>query len=108
MTDGASITTPPENARRRRRDWFRILQDLVRAGVSYNEVARKCDRQPATVRCWADGADPKDTDARIVLALYAKFCPLKYVEHMKAYEVRAEILAIESPGEQRMLPWVGS
>ena len=73
----------------RRRDWFRILRDLAAAKVSYAYVARKCNRDVSTVKGWADGADPKETDARIVLALYARHCPLKYIEHQREFEITA-------------------
>lgn len=92
---------------RRRRDWFRILRDLCAAGVSYAAVARKCDRHVTAVKGWADGADPKDTDARIVLALYAKHCPLKYVEHQREFEISAMLPELTDPGESYGLPFVG-
>lgn len=71
----------------RRRDWFRILRDLATVGVSMADVARKCNRHPHTVGRWAEGSDPKDTDARVVLALYAKHFPEKYRDHAKEFEV---------------------
>lgn len=71
-----------------RRDWFRVLRDLVAVRVSYAEVARKCNRHVGTVKSWADGGEPKETDARIVLALYAQHCPLKYVEHQREFEIQ--------------------
>jgi hypothetical protein len=72
---------------RARRDWFRILRDLSAAGVSMAQVARKCNRDPRSVQGWADGGDPKDTDARIVLSLYARHCPLKYIEHKRKFDI---------------------
>ena len=89
-----------------RRDWFRILADLSRAGVSMSMVARKCNRNPKAVAGWAEGGDPKDADARIVLALYARHCPLKYLEHQKQYDIRLEIEAVTDVGENRTLPFV--
>lgn len=71
----------------RRRDWFRILRDLIEAGVSMNEVARKCNRDVGAVSGWSNGADPKDTDARVVLGLYAKYCPEKYVAHSREFAI---------------------
>lgn len=90
-----------------RRDWFRILRDLSAAGVSMAKVASKCNRTTSSVRSWADGGDPKDTDARIVLALYARHCPLKYLEHMAQYEIRTAIDATVDMGENRDLPFIG-
>lgn len=71
----------------RKRDWFRILRDLQAAGCSYHAVARKCDRNPTTVQAWAEGVDPKELDARIVLALYAKHCPDKYLAHQTEFAI---------------------
>lgn len=91
-----------------RRDWFRILRDLARVGVSYADVGRRCNRNPSTVAKWAEGADPKDTDARIVLALYAKHCPIEYIAHQKQFDIRIEIDRIEQDGEQKHLKFVGA
>lgn len=71
----------------RRRDWFRILRDLMAQGVSMREVARECGRDISTVGGWADGTDPKEADARIVLALYAKHCPEKYLIHSREFAI---------------------
>lgn len=90
----------------RRRDWFRILRDLMEAGVSMGTVGRKCNRNPHTVVNWANGSDPKEADARIVLALYAKHCPEKYREHQKDFEIHVEIEAITEVGEQRLLKMI--
>ena len=91
----------------RRRDWFMILRDLAKAGVSYAYVARKCGRNPCTVGEWADGGDPKERDARIILALYAKHCPVEYTEHQKAFAIRVEMANVTGTGETFGLPFVG-
>lgn len=91
-----------------RRDWFQILRNLSGAGVSMGAVARKCNRSPTTVQSWADGGDPKDADARIVLALYARHCPLKYYEHQKLYDIRLAIDQTVDQGENHSLPFVPS
>lgn len=92
----------------KRRDWFKILRDLKKAGISYHEVARKCCRYIASVHNWAEGGDPKDSDAQVVLALYAKHCPNEYQEHMRKHgDIAARIEAITNPGESRTLPFVG-
>jgi len=87
-------------ATHRKRDWFVILRDLMKAGVSMSKVARKCNRDATTVYKWADGGEPKESDARVVLALYAKHCPGKYREHQKAFDIRIEIDAVTEVGEQ--------
>lgn len=94
------------NTARRRRDWFRIIRDLMGAGVSMGLIGRKTGRDKTTVQNWADGSEPKESDARMVLALYAKHCPVEYTEHQKHFEIHVEIDASTSPGENRVLPFV--
>lgn len=91
----------------RRRDWFRILRDLMAVGVSMGKIARKCGKSTGAVQGWADGGEPKESDARIVLALYAKHCPLKYVDHQAEFDIRVEIEGLTEVGETRRLPFVG-
>lgn len=98
-----SVGAIPVNSRRR--DWWRILRDLMRAGVPLTAVARKCNRNTTTVRSWADGGEPKESDARIVLALYAKHCPSQYVAHQKHFDIRVEIELVTDMGETRQLPF---
>jgi hypothetical protein len=89
----------------RRRDWFRIIRDLNAAKDSMGRpidlgyIARKCGRSRGTVFGWADGAEPKESDARVVLSLYAKYLPDKYREHQKQFDIRVEIEAVKD-GEQ--------
>jgi len=89
-----------------KRDWFRVLWDLKLAGWSYGAVARRIGRNPATVHAWSEGVEPKESDARMVLALYAKHCPEKYIEHQKAYDIRVTVQAVAAPGDQDRLPFV--
>ena len=91
----------------RRRDWFTILRHLMAEGVSMGAVARKCDRDVGTVKGWADGGDPKESDARTLLALYAKHCPAKYREHQRPFRITAEIDRLTERGETRKLPFIG-
>jgi hypothetical protein len=77
----------------KKRQWFRILRDLMGSGVSMHRVGKACGRSRGTVQQWAEGGEPKDSDARIVLALYRKHCPEKYEEHMLEYE--PEVLSYE-------------
>jgi hypothetical protein len=77
----------PMNIRcQRRREWFRILRDLMGKGVSMSKVAAACGRDVKTVSNWADGGEPKDSDARVVLAMYKKFCPDAYTAHMQQFD----------------------
>lgn len=78
----------------RKRDWFRILRDLMAAGVSYAQIARKVNRNPDTVRKWANGSEPKESDARVVLGLYAKHCPGHYLVHQREFEIRVEVMEV--------------
>jgi len=71
----------------RRRDWFRILRDLMGAGISMAKVARAVGKDPKAVFNWSNGGEPKESDARVVLALYAKFCPEQYLEHQAEFNI---------------------
>jgi hypothetical protein len=83
----------------RRRDWFRILRDLAAAGISMAEVGRKCGRSKDAVQGWSEGSEPKESDGRVVLALYAKHCPMEYLEHQRHFEIRVEMVNVTTPGE---------
>jgi hypothetical protein len=83
----------------RRRDWFRILRDLKAVGLSYGAVARKVGRDPSTVQGWAEGAEPRESDARVVLALYAKHRPADYLRHQKEFEIRVEMVNVTEIAE---------
>lgn len=74
--------------KRKPRDWFRVLRDLMGAGISMAKIAKLCGKSggASTVQHWAEGGDPKDADARVVLALYRQHCPDKYEAHMREYD----------------------
>lgn len=91
---------------KRRRDWFYIIRTLMRYGVSMGDIARVCGRDVGAVKHWQDGGDPKETDARIVLALLAKFAPDEYRQHQKEFDIRIEIESVTNPGDQRRLAFV--
>lgn len=91
---------------KRRRDWFVILRALARHGVSMSDVARACDRATTTVQAWGEGSEPKESDARIVLALWAKVAPDEYRRHQAEFDIRVEIENVTQPGEQRRLGFV--
>jgi hypothetical protein len=92
----------------KRRDWFHILRQLKKAGVHYREVARKVSRDVNTVVNWAEGGEPKDSDAQVVLALFAKHCPIDYAEHIRQHgSIRERIEASTEQGESQVLPFVG-
>ena len=94
-----------------RRDWFRIIRDLAAvrdsAGVSLTMayIARKVGRSKDAVQAWAEGSEPKESDARIVLALYAKHCPEKYRAHQAEYEIRVtEVVQEQKPEPAKRAP----
>lgn len=91
----------------KRRDWFHILRNLKAGGISYREVARKTGRSVYAVVNWAEGGEPKDSDAQVVLALYAKHCPVEYEAHMNTRGLAERISAVTTPGETQALPFVG-
>ncbi len=82
-------------SRTKPRDWFRILRDLMAAGVSMNEVGRRCGRTVGSVTHWGEGGEPKDSDARVVLSLYKKHCPERYQIHMQEFD--PDMLTIREP-----------
>lgn len=98
------LTVPLAN-RKTRRDWFRILRDLMAAGQSMSKVARKCSHDVCTVRNWAEGGEPKESDARIVLAMYARHCPVQYRAHQKHFEISVMVDCVTDDGETRSLPF---
>lgn len=71
-----------------RRDWGAILGDLAAAGVPLAMVAGACCRDLGTLKAWARGGEPKESDGRIVLALYAKHCPALYLAGEQAHAVQ--------------------
>lgn len=84
-----------------KRDWGRILRDLAGAGVTFADVARKCNRNTSTIANWAEGIDLKDTDARIVLSLYAKYCPIEYLKDQAEFGVRSPAVSVpEEPSSE--------
>lgn len=99
------MTTAP--VVKRRRDWFWVLRTLMRYGVSMHEVARVCGRDVGAVKHWQDGGEPKESDARIVLALLAKHAPDEYRRHQAEYDIRLEVDMLTKTGEQRRLGFVG-
>lgn len=98
------MITAPVN--KRRRDWFWVIRTLMRYGVSMGEVARACGRDVGAVKHWQDGGEPKDSDARIVLALLAKVAPEEYRRHQAEFDIRVEVQAVTLPGEQTRLCFV--
>lgn len=91
---------------KRKRDWFRIIRTLARFGVSMGDIARACDRNVSTVRGWQDGGEPKDSDARIVLALLAKNAPEEYVKHQAEFNIRVDLESVSTRGDQQRLSFV--
>jgi hypothetical protein len=88
------------------RDWWRILRDLKAAGMSLAAVGRKVGRDESTVWGWGErGAEPRESDARAVLALYAKHCPVLYAEHQRLYAIAgaAEAEASEAAALARLV-----
>lgn len=98
------MVTVPVN--RRPRDWFAILRTLARHNISMEQIARICGKASSTVQRWQYGAEPRESDARIVLALLAKYAPDEYVQQQREFGVRLEIEATIQAGEQRRLGFV--
>lgn len=96
-TEKKTFVVPPRA--RRRRDWERILLDLRSAGCSFSELGRICNRDVTTVRMWMNGGDPKDADARIVLALYKRYCPDRFEAHQREFGVVELEVKVVTRGE---------
>lgn len=96
------------NRARRRRDWERILLDLRSAGCSFSELGRICNRDVGTVRLWMAGGDPKDADARIVLALYQRYCPEKFEAHQREFGIVELEVKVVTRGEYAALARAGT
>lgn len=93
-------------ASKRRRDWFVLLRALMRHGVSMNEVARRCGRNIGAVKHWADGGEPKESDARVILALLARVAPEEYAKDQSVYGIKIETEIVAVKGDQSRLAFV--
>lgn len=91
---------------KRKRDWFVVIRALMRRGVSMGDIASACGRDKSTVKGWHDGGEPKESDARIVLALLAKHAPEEYVQQQREFDIRVAVDALTQSGEQTALPFV--
>jgi hypothetical protein len=70
ITALASLAAFPQ-----RTDWFRILADLERAGVSNRQAAFSIQRDPATLYRWKMGdSEPGHSDGQKLLHLHANVC----------------------------------
>lgn len=91
---------------KRKRDWFRVIRTLNGLGVSAAQIARECGRDTGAVKHWSAGGEPKESDARIVLALLAKHDPEAYRAHQAEFDIRVDVEAVTHAGEQRRLSFV--
>lgn len=91
---------------KRKRDWFALIRMLMRYGVTMSEIAKHCGRDVSAVKHWQNGGEPKESDARIVLALLAKHAPEEYRRHQAEFDIRIEVRAVTVPGEQTRLCFV--
>ena len=98
------MTTGP--VAKRRRDWFLVIRCLMRHNVSMAQIAAATGRGTGTVKHWQNGGEPKESDARIVLALLAKVSPEDYTRLQAPFEIRSEVENVSVPGEQRRLGFV--
>jgi hypothetical protein len=56
----------------KRRDWEAIINALCAVGVSTLQIAAAVGRSDTAVHNWRLGGEPKESDARKVLALYRR------------------------------------
>ena len=55
-------------------DWFRILAELRRAGMTQCTVAKALDLPRSTIRNWSYGQAPRYEDGRALLMLWRCAC----------------------------------
>lgn len=55
-------------------NWFQILDELKRAGISNAEVARRLNVTPPAVDRWKSGGEPSHYYGELILALYKRHC----------------------------------
>lgn len=91
---------------KRKRDWFWVIRTLARFGISMADIARHTGRDVGTVKGWQNGSEPKESDARIMLALLAKYAPEEYLRHQREFDIRVTMEQIAEPGEQQRLAFV--
>lgn len=60
----------------KRRDWDKIITDLVRAGLGVTEIGKRIGRTHGAIVNWREpgGREPKESDARKLLALHRIVC----------------------------------
>ncbi|QDY47289.1 hypothetical protein DUW70_01420 [Stenotrophomonas maltophilia] len=51
-------------------DWFRLLDELARAGVPVSSVAQHMSVPRSTILGWKQGAEPKYRDGELLLDLW--------------------------------------
>jgi DNA-binding transcriptional regulator YiaG len=56
----------------RRRDWDSIVQELQKKGLTRREIGRIIGIAHTSVLNWQQGGEPKESDARRLLALYRR------------------------------------
>lgn len=61
-------------ARKHYVDWFRVLAELRRVGLSQCEVARRLSLPRNRVKHWANGKAPRYEDGRALLLLWRLSC----------------------------------
>lgn len=98
------MTTAP--VAKRKREWFFVIRALANHGIRMPEIARATGRTIGAVKHWSDGGEPKESDARIVLALLAKVAPEEYHRLQAPFDIRLEIECIAQRGDQRRLSFV--
>lgn len=57
-----------------REDWFRLLTDLQRAGISHAKVAVILDVSLGTLDGWKRGSEPRHCTGEALKALHAEHC----------------------------------
>lgn len=72
-------------------DWFRVLAELQRAGLSQCEVARSLSLSRNRVKEWARGKCPRYDDGRALLMLWRAACLRRDILSPKRQRMRVQM-----------------
>lgn len=61
-------------------DWFRLIADLDRVGVSNKAVAEKVGVAPSSLAAWKRGSEPLHSHGESLKALHAQHCEIQKTE----------------------------
>lgn len=51
-------------------DWFRVISDIERSGMTHREIARHLHAACSTIAYWKQGAEPRYSDGERLVRLW--------------------------------------